>query len=161
MPGENKWKHRCTGADEKEGNSMEDQHRYCKGTVVLGYNSTLLQHEESCSVLNSEWEHITASCCDTSPSAAATAVSKDFFYLHWRDSLLNTSLHERDHKRLKIISLARWKKNAFNVLNLKSDCFNLLLPEFSATYFRWQSYDANELTISDIVWSECLGSLVW
>lgn len=132
---------------------MEDWHRHCKGTVVLGDNSTLLQHEESCSILNSEWEHITARCCDTSSSAAATAVSRDFYFfcLGWRASLLNTSLLDRAHKRLKIASLPRWRKNAFNALNLKSDCFNLLLPEASAMCFRWQSYGDNELTSSDIV----------
>lgn len=90
---------------------MEGLHWHCKGTVVLGDISTLIQYEESYSNLNSEWVHIMEGGCNAFSSSAASAVSQDFSFFcpGLKASLFTTTLHVRAPNKLKNTSIARWR----------------------------------------------------
>lgn len=132
---------RNTEAEWKEGESTKDWNWNYKSTIFLG-DSTLIEYEESYSNLKSEQVHITEWGCNFSAAASAVSRGFSFFCLGLKPSLLTATLHVRAHKKLEHFA-CKVEDNAFNMPNLKSVCFILLLPEVSSTYFNQQNYAVN------------------
>lgn len=116
---------RNTEAKGKERESMEDWHWHCKGTVLLGDISILIQYEESYSNLNSERVHITEGGCNVSSSAAVNAVSQgfSFFCPGWKASLLTTCSACQSSQKAKYFT-CKVENDTFDTPNLKSVCFD-------------------------------------